>query len=68
MLALLVSPQRFLINGEHYKVVMVPTAPVPFGGGLLFVSEDHVQSADMTVDGLMRIYVSMGATAKQYMS
>ena len=66
VLALLVSPQRFHINGQYYNVVMVPTAPVPFGGGLLFVPTENVEPAEMTVDGLMSIYVSMGATAKQY--
>ena len=68
VLALLVSPQRFHINGRYYNVVLVPTAPVPFGGALLFVPSNNVQSADMTVDGLMSIYVSMGATANQYIN
>lgn len=67
VLALLVSPQTYEILGHSYHVVIVPTAPVPFGGGLLFVPTDHVKPADMTVDGLMSIYVSMGATAKQHL-
>jgi len=68
VLALLVSPQKFPINGQDYNVVMVPTAPVPFGGGLLFIPTENVQAVDMTVDGLMSIYVSMGATTQQYLS
>jgi uncharacterized membrane protein len=67
LLALLVSPERFTINGRDHQVVIVPTAPVPFGGGLLFVPVDSVIPADMSVDGLMSIYVSMGVTAPQFM-
>ncbi len=66
-LALLVSPQVYSIGGREYKIVIVPTAPVPFGGGLLFVPIECVQAADMSVDGLMSIYVSMGVTASQFM-
>ena len=66
-LALLVSPQIYVINGREYKIVIVPTAPVPFGGGLLFVPIECVHAADMSVDGLMSIYVSMGVTAPQFM-
>jgi uncharacterized membrane protein len=67
VLALLVSPQKFQINGQTYNVVLVPTAPVPFGGGLLFIPTENVQTVEMTVDGLMSIYVSMGATTHQYL-
>jgi uncharacterized membrane protein len=65
-LALLVSPQKFHIHGKDYQIVIVPTAPVPFGGGLLFVPTDSIRHADMSVDGLMSIYVSMGVTAPQF--
>jgi len=67
LLALLVSPERFRISGRDHQVVMVPTAPVPFGGALLFVPAESVVPADMSVDGLMSIYVSMGVTAPQFM-
>jgi len=66
-LALLVSPQVYVLDGREYKIVIVPTAPVPFGGGLLFVPSDCIRAADMSVDGLMSIYVSMGVTAPQFM-
>ncbi len=66
-LALLVSPQTYHVAGRDYKIVIIPTAPVPFGGGLLFVPADCVIPADMAVDGLMSIYVSMGVTAPQFM-
>ena len=67
VLALLVSSQKFKINEKEYYIIMIPTAPVPFGGAMLMVSVDQVQPADMKVDGLMSIYVSMGGSAKQYM-
>jgi len=68
VLALLVSPERFRINGRDYLIGIVPTAPVPVGGGLLFVPAEMVQPADVSVEGLMSIYVSMGVTAPQFMT
>ena len=68
LLALLVSPERFVINGREYQIVIVPTAPVPVGGGLFFVPTDSVTPADMSVDGLMSIYVSMGITAPEFLA
>ena len=67
VLALLVSADKFHLNGRDYHIVIVPTAPVPVGGGLLFVPADTVQPADVSVEGLMSIYVSMGVTAPQFL-
>ena len=67
LLALLVSPQRFTINGRDYHVIIVPTAPVPVGGGLFFVPAETVMPSDVTVDGLMSIYVSMGVTTGEFL-
>lgn len=66
LLALLVSPKKYRINEREYQVVIVPTAPVPVGGGLFFVPTENVQPANMSIDGLMSIYVSMGATTGQF--
>jgi uncharacterized membrane protein len=66
LLALLVSPQEYRVAGRDYKIVIVPTAPVPFGGALLMVPSEAVVPADMSVDGLMSIYVSMGVTAPHF--
>jgi uncharacterized membrane protein len=65
-LALLVSPQSYTIGRCDYQIVIVPTAPVPFGGALLLVPAAYVHPADMSVDGLMSIYVSMGVTAPRF--
>jgi uncharacterized membrane protein len=66
-LALLVSPESYRINARDYQIVIVPTAPVPVGGGLLFVPAEAVQSTDLSVEGLMSFYVSMGITAGQFL-
>ncbi|HUG69194.1 MAG TPA: DUF502 domain-containing protein [Pirellulaceae bacterium] len=68
LLALLVSPERYAINGRDYQIVIVPTAPVPVGGGLLFVPVDCITPAGMPVDGLMSIYISMGISAPEFIA
>ena len=68
VLALMPSPERFRIEGVDYHVVIIPTAPVPFGGGLLFMPTELVKPANMTVDALMSIYVSMGVTTSQFLT
>ncbi len=67
VLALLTSPEIFHVEGGQYHAVIIPTAPVPVGGGLLFVPVNSVKPAEMSVEGLMSIYVSMGVTAPQFM-
>ncbi len=67
ILALLVSPEQFCLNGRNYHIVIVPTAPVPVGGGLIFVPVEMVQPTEISVEGLMSIYVSMGVSAPQFL-
>jgi uncharacterized membrane protein len=67
VLALLVSPERYRINSRDYQIIIVPTSPVPIGGGLLFVPAEAVQPTDLSVEGLLSIYVSMGITADQFL-
>ncbi|NUQ61948.1 MAG: DUF502 domain-containing protein [Pirellulales bacterium] len=67
ILALLVSPERFRVDGRDCHIVIVPTAPVPVGGGLLFVPAEIVKPADVSIEALMSIYVSMGVTAPQFL-
>ena len=67
VLGLLVSPQRFCINDREYHIVIVPTAPVPVGGGLLFVPVEMVRPADVSVEAVVGMYVSMGVTAPQFL-
>lgn len=67
VLGLLSTPQPVSVNGEPYVGVIVPTAPVPVGGGLLFVPQAWVQPAEVGMEGLTSIYVSMGVTANQHL-
>ena len=62
VLALMPNPEPVSLNGKDYYAVLVPTAPVPFGGGLLYVPGDWVQPANIGVEKLTSIYVSMGLT------
>jgi uncharacterized membrane protein len=65
VLGLLSTPEPVEIDGQRYLAVLVPTAPVPVGGGLLYVQESWVTPADVGMDGLTSIYVSMGVTSGQ---
>ena len=40
---------------------------MPVGGGLLYVPSEWVTPADVGVEGLTSIYVSMGITSKQHL-
>jgi uncharacterized membrane protein len=42
--------------------VLVPTAPVPFGGALIYVPAEWVRPANIGVERLTAVYVSMGIT------
>ncbi len=68
VLALLATPELILLGGHQCHVVLVPTAPVPFGGGLFFVPAEWIKPASFGVEGLTSIYVSMGISAPQYFS
>ena len=66
-LALLGSDVPVLVNGQRCLAVLIPTAPVPVGGGLLYVPEHWVTPADIGVEAVTSIYVSMGLTSPQYL-
>jgi uncharacterized membrane protein len=67
VLGLLSSPQPVRLHGQDYLAVLVPTAPVPVGGGLLYVPAAWVTPADIGVEALTSIYVSMGITSAQHL-
>jgi uncharacterized membrane protein len=62
VLALAPSPEPVAIEGRSYVAVLIPTAPVPFGGALLYVPVEWVRPANIGVDKLTAVYVSMGIT------
>jgi uncharacterized membrane protein len=67
VLGFLSTPEPVLIGGRPYLGVLVPTAPVPVGGGLLYVPPEWVEAADIGMEGVTSIYVSMGVTSDQYL-
>jgi uncharacterized membrane protein len=66
-LAFLSTPKPVMIGGKPYLGVLIPTAPVPVGGGLLYVPPHWVEPAEMGMEGVTSIYVSMGVTSEQYL-
>ncbi|KUJ92210.1 MAG: hypothetical protein XD38_0179, partial [Pseudomonas sp. 63_8] len=62
VLALRPSSETVELEGRAYCAILIPTAPIPVGGGLLYVPEEWIRPADMGVDQLTSIYVSMGLT------
>ena len=67
VLGLLTTAEPVDMGGQPFHGVLVPTAPVPVGGGLLFVPAHWVVPADVGIEGVTSIYVSMGVTAGQYL-
>ena len=62
VLGLMPSPEPVVIGEQRYVAVLVPSAPVPFGGALIYVPVEWVKPADGGVERLMNVYVSMGVT------
>ncbi len=67
VLGLRTTPSPILLGGQPFHGVLVPTAPVPVGGGLLFVPADWVVPAEIGIEGVTSIYVSMGVTAGEHL-
>lgn len=67
VLGLLSSATPVILQGRPHLAVIIPTAPVPVGGGLLFVPAAWVRAADVGMEALTSIYVSMGVTAQQHL-
>ena len=66
-LALLGSDVPVLVNGQRCLAVLIPTAPVPVGGGLIYVPEHWITPADIGIEAVTSIYVSMGLTSPQHL-
>jgi len=62
VLALLPTPETVDLDGVDYLAILVPSAPVPVGGGLIYVPVSWIKPADVGVEGLMSVYVSMGVS------
>jgi uncharacterized membrane protein len=67
LLALMPTPELFRIGEIDYHAVLIPTAPVPVGGALLFVPAASILPSDLSMDAFMSLYVSMGVTGPQFL-
>ena len=64
IMGLLATPRVFDHGEGPRYLVMLPTAPVPVGGALMFVSTDRVRlMPELGVDDMAKFYVSMGTIA-----
>jgi len=68
VLALMPSHEPVQIGEHSYLAVLVPSAPVPFGGALIYMPTDWIRPAEGGVERLMNVYVSMGVTPPANMS
>jgi len=68
VLGLLTAPTVYRLGEGRSHLVYLPTSPLPMSGGLTFVPVDAVTPVpELDVDGLMRIYFSLGALSQQVM-
>lgn len=65
-LALLPSMEVFQLAGRDHWIVIIPTAPIPVGGAMLFVPTESVFSTDMSVDAFAGSYVSLGVSTAPF--
>jgi uncharacterized membrane protein len=64
-LALLTATETFRFQNRDYRVVYMPTSPLPMSGGIIFVPAEYVKKVDMSAEQLMQIYFSLGVLAPQ---
>ena len=62
VLGLMPSLEPVTIGDHHYLGLLVPSAPVPFGGALIYLPVDWVKPAEGGVERRLNVYVSMGVT------
>jgi uncharacterized membrane protein len=67
VLALLTCKDPIRISGHDYYSVMIPSAPVPVGGAILYIPVDWVKPVDFGIDGLVNVYVSMGVSSSDFL-
>jgi uncharacterized membrane protein len=60
VLGLLPTAEAITVGAARYQAILVPSAPVPFGGCLIYVPTGWIVPADIGLEGLINIYVSMG--------
>lgn len=66
ILALMPTSDIFVINGQKFHSVMIPTAPFPFGGALIMVPVEDITPSDMNIEQLCSYYGAIGVTGKDF--
>ncbi len=61
--ALMPTSEPVRLGNEEYLMVIIPTAPVPFGGALLCVRTTWIEPVACGFEELVGVYMSMGVTA-----
>lgn len=62
VLALMPSRQPVMLGAREYLAILVPSAPVPVGGCLIYVPSAWIRPAEGGIEGLTSVYISMGMT------
>lgn len=62
VLALLPTKDPVTLGTDAYVAILVPSAPVPVGGALVYVPQSWIKPAEVGIDELISVYVSMGMT------
>jgi len=62
VLALLPSAEPLHLGTTDYLGILVPSAPMPVGGALIYVPQSWIQPAEIGMDQLVSVYDSMGMT------
>ena len=68
MLGLMPSPEPVVIGEHSYLGLLVPSAPVPFGGALIYVPSEWVRPAEGGVERLMNVLRVDGRDAAAFAS
>jgi len=68
VLAMLTSATPVMRDDTRCYAIMIPTAPVPFGGALIYVPVEWVEEMEFGFDGLFNIYMSMGVSSADYLN
>jgi uncharacterized membrane protein len=65
-LALMPTPELFKIGERDYCIVVIPTAPIPIGGAMLFMPAESVFPTTMSIDAFIGSYVSLGVVTARF--
>ena len=67
VMALMPSAKNIRLHGTDYRAVLVPSAPMPFTGALIYVPAAWIEPANIPLEALVNVYMSMGVTSTEYL-